>query len=161
VPGAIDTREVYGAEIPAANGISNGRGLAGMYRPLALGGSVDGVTLVDEATLAAMGRVEVATARDATILYPTRFGLGFMKPIDNMAHGGVENSVLLAEEAFGHAGMGGSLGFADPKARLSLGYTMNKQGGGLGMNTRGQALVDAVYRTLGYRQADGGGIWFA
>jgi CubicO group peptidase (beta-lactamase class C family) len=99
--------------------------------------------------------------RDATILYPTRFGLGFMKPIDNLAHGGVENSVLLAEEAFGHAGMGGSLGFADPKARLSLGYTMNKQGGGLGMNTRGQALVDAVYRTLGYRQADGGGIWFA
>ena len=161
MPGAIDTREVYGAEIPAANGISNGRGLAGMYRPLALGGTFDNVTLVDETTLAAMGRVEVATARDATILYPTRFGLGFMKPIDNLAHGGVENSVLLAEEAFGHCGMGGSLGFADPKARLSLGYTMNKQGGGLGMNHRGQALVDAVYRTLGYRQADGGGIWFA
>jgi CubicO group peptidase (beta-lactamase class C family) len=161
VPGAIDSREVHAAEIPAANGITNARGLAGMYRPLALGGEVGGLRLVDDATLAEMSRVAVATGRDATILYPTRFGLGFMKSIDNMADGGIENSVLLSEEAFGHAGMGGSLGFADPRARLSLGYSMNKQGGGLGMNTRGQALVDAVYRALGYRQPAGGGIWFS
>jgi hypothetical protein len=37
---------------------------------------------------------------------------------------------------------------------------MNKQASGLGVNRRGQALVDAVYRALGYRQPDGGGIWF-
>ena len=161
VPGAIDTRAVHAAEIPAANGVANARSLAGMYRPLALGGEADGVRLVDEATLADMSRVAVATGQDATILYPTRFGLGFMKSIDNLALGGIENSVLLTEEAFGHAGMGGSLGFADPRARLSFGYSMNKQGGGLGMNARGQALVDAVYRALGYRQPDGGGIWFS
>lgn len=161
LPGAIDTREVRAAEIPAVNGISCARGLAGMYRPLALGGAVDGVRLVDEATLAEMGRVAVASAFDAAILYPTRFALGFMKSVDNVAIGGIENSVLLSEEAFGHAGFGGALGFADPKARLSFGYHMNKQGGGLGMNLRGQAVVDAAYRALGYRQPDGGGIWFA
>jgi hypothetical protein len=37
---------------------------------------------------------------------------------------------------------------------------MNKQGGGLGMNVRGQALADAVYRALGYRQPADGGLWF-
>ena len=69
-------------------------------------------------------------------------------------------AVLLSEEAFGHVGMGGSVGFADPRARLSFGYSMNRQGGGLGANLRGQALTDAVYRALGYRQPPGGGIWF-
>jgi CubicO group peptidase (beta-lactamase class C family) len=52
--------------------------------------------------------------------------------------------------------MGGSIGFADPKARMSFGYTMNRQGSGVGINERGQSLVDAAYRALGYRQVNGG-----
>ena len=43
---------------------------------------------------------------------------------------------------------------------MSFGYTMNRQGTGLGINERGQSLVDAVYATLGYRQANGG-TWYA
>ena len=159
MPGAMDTPDVYTAEIPAVNGVANARALAGMYAPLSLGGG----DLVDGATLAEASRVASAVNIDATILYPTRWSLGFMKAVDNMglADGGVENSVLLTDEAFGHVGMGGSVGFADPRARLSFGYSMNKQGGGLGMNARGQALVDAVYRTLGYRQPARGGMWFS
>jgi CubicO group peptidase (beta-lactamase class C family) len=161
VPGAMDTPAVYAAEIPAVNGVANAHALAGMYRPLALGGSVDGLRFLDEATLAEAARVASATQVDATLAVPTRWGLGFMKSMDNRhLPGGIEDSALLTEDAFGHAGMGGSLGFADPVARLSFGYSMNKQAGGLGVNRRGQALVDAVYRALGYRQPDGGGIWF-
>jgi hypothetical protein len=33
---------------------------------------------------------------------------------------------------------------------------MNKQGSGLGVNERGQSLVNAVYRALGYRLVPGG-----
>jgi CubicO group peptidase (beta-lactamase class C family) len=162
VPGTMDTPAVYAAEIPAVNGVANGRALAGMYRPLALGGAVDGLRFLDEATLAEAARVASATHVDATLAVPTRWGLGFMKSMDNRhLPGGVEDSALLTEDAFGHAGMGGSLGFADPVARLSFGYSMNKQASGLGVNRRGQALVDAVYRALDYRQPDGGGIWFA
>jgi hypothetical protein len=54
--------------------------------------------------------------------------------------------------------MGGSLGFADPRERLSFGYVMNKQGRGVLLNERGQSLVDAVYRSLGYRTNEGG-VW--
>jgi CubicO group peptidase (beta-lactamase class C family) len=157
VPGAMDTPAVYAAEIPAVNGVANARALAGMYRPLSIGGG----GLIDEATLAEASRVASALSVDATILYPTRWALGFMKAVDNLADGGVENSVLLTDEAFGHVGMGGSVGIADPRARMSFGYSMNRQGGGLGMNDRGQALADAVYRALGYRQPAGGGMWFA
>ena len=55
----------------------------------------------------------------------------------------------------------GSIGFADPRARMSFGYVMSRQGIGLGINERGQSLVDAAYRALGYRRPETGGIWYA
>ena len=35
---------------------------------------------------------------------------------------------------------------------------MNRQGAGILLNERGQSLVDAVYRSLGYR-SDEAGVW--
>jgi CubicO group peptidase (beta-lactamase class C family) len=108
-----------------------------------------------------MSAVASAIAKDATMFVPTRWANGFMKGVDNSRGPAGENdSVILSEEAFGHLGAGGSLGFADPRARVSFGYTMNKQGGGTGLEDRGQALVDAVYSTLGYHRPASGGMWF-
>jgi CubicO group peptidase (beta-lactamase class C family) len=145
------------AEIPAANGVTNGRGLAGMYQPLALGGSIGEVHLVGADTLARMGAVASAAALDACLLLPTRFSLGFMKSITNPdAAPGVTDVAVMSEPAFGHAGMGGSLGFADPSTRMSFGYAMNQQGGTILLNERGQSLVDATYRALGFRSRASG-----
>jgi CubicO group peptidase (beta-lactamase class C family) len=158
VPGESDSRAAHAAEIGAVGGITNARGLAGMYRPLALGGS----PLVDPAQVAIMGAVSSATSVDAVLLVPTRWAMGFNKAVDNgYLPVADREAVLLSEEAFGHPGMGGSIGFADPKARLSFGYTMNRQGSGLGINERGQSLVDAVYETIGYRRLNDGGLWYA
>ncbi|HXG10979.1 MAG TPA: serine hydrolase domain-containing protein [Gemmataceae bacterium] len=151
-PGARDhdSREAHQAVLPSQGGITNARGLAGMYAPLALGGAIRGVRLVDEETLQQMAAVSSASAVDAVLLTGMRFALGFVKSTDNRrAAPGARDSMILSEEAFGHPGMGGSLGFADPQARLSFGYTMNKQGQGVLLNERGQSLVDAVYRALG------------
>lgn len=159
--GGANTRAGHAAEIGAANGITNARGLAGMYGPLANGGG----DLVDATTLARMGEVSMATHDDATLRIPTRFALGFMKSMDNRKRslaaklwGEDCDSVILGSAAFGHVGAGGSLGFADPVAGLSFGYTMNRMGPGLLMNERGQSLVDAAYLSLGYRNKDGG-VW--
>lgn len=161
-PGAINLREVHAAEIPSANGITNARGLAGMYRPLSLGGEYDGVRLVEADGIPAMSAVASASSVDATLLVPTRWSLGFTKATDNRGRPAGENdSVVLSEAAFGHSGNGGSIGFADPDARLSFGYAMTKQGGGVGLEDRGQSLVDAVYRAVGYRQPATGGLWCA
>jgi CubicO group peptidase (beta-lactamase class C family) len=161
VPGESDTRAAHAAEMGAIGGITNGRGLAGMYRPLALGGAADGVTLVDGAQLPAMATVVAATSVDAVVLVPSRFTLGFIMSTDNRyLPPGDREGILLSGEAFGHSGMGGSIGFADPKARMSLGYTMSRQGTGVGINERGQSLVDAAYRALGYRQTAAGGPWY-
>ena len=41
---------------------------------------------------------------------------------------------------------------------MSFGYSMNRMGLGILLNDRGQGLVDAAYRLLGYR-SDTGGVW--
>jgi CubicO group peptidase (beta-lactamase class C family) len=154
-----DSPEAHRALLPSQGGITNARGLAGLYTPLALGGAWRGFRLVDDGTLVGMQAVSSALAVDAVLLIGLRFSLGFMKSSDNRrGPAGARDSLILSEEAFGHAGMGGSLGFADPKARLAFGYTMNKQGRGVLLNERGQALVDATYRALGYR-SDHSGRW--
>ncbi|NOT58129.1 MAG: beta-lactamase family protein [Deltaproteobacteria bacterium] len=154
-----DLRAAHAAEIGGAGGITNARGLAGMYAPLACGGTLKGVTLVNPDTLLRMGVVASATGRDAVLLLPSRFALGFMKSMDNRrAPVGVRESAIMSEEAFGHVGAGGSLGFADPKAGMSFGYTMNRMGAGTLLTDRGQSLVDATYRALGC-QSDASGAW--
>ncbi|MGZ6023182.1 MAG: serine hydrolase domain-containing protein [Rhizomicrobium sp.] len=156
-----NSREARAAEIGSATGVSNGRGLAGLYAPLANGGSLNGKRFVGADTLTRMASPSVATHEDATLMIPTRFSLGFMKSMDNRKLENAENcSAILSEAAFGHVGAGGSLGFADPDARLSFGYAMNKMGLGILLNDRGQNLVDAAYRALGYR-SDKGGVWTA
>ena len=161
-PGWIDTPAAYAAELPAFGGVGNARALAHMYRVLALGGAADGVELVDAEELDAMGAVCSAGAIDATMLVPTRWSTGFVKSVDNRARPpGDQDGVVLAEEAFGHVGMGGSIGFADPRARMSFGYTMNRQGLAVGLDARGQSLVDAAYSALGYRRPARGGSWIA
>jgi len=135
--------------------MTNGRGLAGMYQPLANGGG----NLAGKDTLARMSRVAMATHEDATLLIPTRFALGYMKSMDNrVLKSSPNSSCIMGDAAFGHVGMGGSLGFADPECKMSFGYNMNRMGFGILLNDRGQALVDAAYTSLGYR-SNASGVW--
>jgi CubicO group peptidase (beta-lactamase class C family) len=157
-PGESDSRAAHAAEMGAIGGITNARGLAGMYRPLALGGG----DLVSADQLAIMGAVSSSTSVDAVLLVPTRFALGFVKAADNgYLPPNDSEGVLTSEEAFGHIGMGGHFGFADPRAKVSFGYAMNQQGIGLALNARGQSLVDAVYRCIGYHRVGDRGVWYA
>jgi CubicO group peptidase (beta-lactamase class C family) len=146
MPGQANSRAVHAAELPAANGIASARALAGMYAPLSCGGRLNGVELVDATTLERMGRVE-SQGPDQILLLPTRFAAGFMKSVDNRP----DSSVLLGPNAaaFGHGGAGGSIGMADPTARVAIGYVMNQLGQGVLLNQRGQSLIDAVYEGLG------------
>src|SRR5262249_33268420 len=140
----------------AAGGITNARGLANMYAPLA--GSRRGA-LVGDDTLARMARTVSATGQDATGLVPSRFAARDIKSTDNRRRQTRDrDSGIASDQAFGHIGFGGCIGFADPRARMSFGYAMNKMGGGVALNPRGQSLIDATYRSLGYT-SDASGSW--
>ena len=138
----FDTPDSWRAEIGGAGGISNARGLATMF------GTIFGETpLLSKSRLDAL-RTPVSEGMDETLCIPTRFGEGFMLSIDNRDLAGEGQSAIMGDGAFGHVGMGGSIGFADPDAGISFGYTMNKMGGGILLNDRGQLLIDAVYACL-------------
>ncbi len=141
----MQARTTRAAEIPAANGMATARALAGLYAPLACGGKLGAVELVDADTLERMAAVE-SDGPDRVLLTRTRFSLGFMKTMDNRPN----DSVRLgpSPRAFGHVGAGGSLGMADPDAGVAFGYVMNQMGPGVLLNPRGQSLVDAVYASL-------------
>ena len=148
-PPAYNTTASLQTEIPSAGGVTNARGLAAMYAPLANGGAVGSIRLLPSDYAATLGLIHSALPIDRTLLVPMRFGLGFHGSIDNRVLGpGL--SVIIGAQAFGHAGSGGSIGFADPHAKLSFGYTMNRMGPGTGLNERGQSLVDATYLALGH-----------
>jgi len=98
-----------------------------------------------------------AGGQDMTLLMPSRFGYGFMKSMDNRYRpSGHIESCILGANALGHAGAGGSLGFADPDLGLSFGYVMNKMGPGILLNERSQNLVNATYKSMGYRFSNSG-----
>jgi CubicO group peptidase (beta-lactamase class C family) len=134
-PDGLDynSREVHAAEIPAANGITTARALARMYA--ATVGEVDGVRLLDPATVADM-TVERSNGPDKVLMVPTRFGSGFFLP--SMF------SPLLGPSSFGHSGAGGSLGVADVDRQIGFGYVMNKMQQNLSGDPRTVGLLAAV-----------------
>jgi CubicO group peptidase (beta-lactamase class C family) len=158
VPEAWDSPEALQAVIPASGGVGNARSLAAMYAPLATDGRVGRVTF-STADIARMGSVQSAIGADQVLLGPGRWALGFMKGVVSPAGYDPPARIVLSEDAFGHLGHGGSIGFADPVAGMSFAYVMNQMAPDMGLSATGQSLVDAAYRALGYEP--GHGMWTA
>jgi CubicO group peptidase (beta-lactamase class C family) len=133
----FNSREVHATEMPAANGITDARSLARMYA--ATVGEVDGVRLIGDDTVATV-RAEASHGPDSCLVLTSRFGMGFM--LDG------ELTPMLSPSSFGHAGAGGSLGYADPDAKVGYGYVMNQMAGGIAGDPRTVALNDAVRACL-------------
>lgn len=145
----VNTRIRHAEEIPASGGIASARGLARLYAPLSRDGAVDDVRLLKSSSLHAMREIRSASDCDVILRVPSTFTLGFSKSWGSRRLGTGQH-VILGKEAFGTPGLGGSIGFADSDARMSFGYVMNRHGSGVGLNERGQGLVDAAYSSLGF-----------
>lgn len=148
----MNTRAVHAAEIGAAGGIGSGRGIARIYAALGNG-------LIPHDHVVRMSQTSMVSMLDPIIRIPTRFALGFMKSMDNRARPlGHLESFVIGEKAFGHVGAGGSFGLYDREADVAIGYTMNRLHAGALVDARGQAIIDATYRALGYR-TNAPGVW--
>jgi CubicO group peptidase (beta-lactamase class C family) len=133
----FNTRAVHATEMPAANGITTARSLAKMYA--ATIGEVDGIRLYGD-DIVARSSAERVNGPDQSLVVDSRFGYGFM------LHG--EMTPLLSDRAYGHAGAGGSLGYADPSNGVGYGYVMNQMGGGIAGDPRTISLNEAVRACL-------------
>lgn len=137
--GVVNTRTWRGAEVPSTNGHGSARAVARLFSALAGDGELDGVRVLSPATVARAIEPQ-ADGEDLVLQRPTRFGLGFQLTMP-------ERPLGPSPRAFGHFGAGGSLGFADPDARLAFGYAMN-QGRGGWQHKHVRHLVDLVYAAL-------------
>src|SRR5512132_919691 len=138
--GIVNTRAWRAAEVPSTNGHGNARAVARLYSALAGDGELDGVRILSPEIIAkAIG--EQVYADDVVLQRPTRFGLGFQLTM-------AERRLGPSPRAFGHFGAGGSLGFADPDARVAFGYAMN-QGRGGWQHKHVRHLIDLVYAGIG------------
>jgi CubicO group peptidase (beta-lactamase class C family) len=102
------------SEIPSANGIATARALARMYGTIANGGEIDGRRYLSAQRVAALtGRGSMRPDRNLVI--PMPFHLGY--------HGLAVPGVL---PGFGHAGLGGSVGWAIPESGLAFALVHNR-----------------------------------
>lgn len=129
--------EVYAAELPAANGITNARSLSRMYA--ACVGEVDGVRILSGQALE-RARAEQVRGPDEVTVAESRFGIGFQLPLPAFP--------MLGDGSFGHMGAGGALGFGDVDARVGFGYVQNQLGASLAGEPRTAALIGALGRAL-------------
>jgi CubicO group peptidase (beta-lactamase class C family) len=123
----------------SGDGSANARGLARVYGALARGGEIDGVRLLSPDSLGAATR-ERHGGKDRVFTIYTRWAAGFL--LNNRGMYGPN------DRAFGHTGLGGSFGFADPDAKLGVSYAMNLMAANLMGDQRGARLVAATYACL-------------
>ena len=117
-PGAIAAVQgetpLLDAEIPAANGVVTARALARMYGAIANGGDVDGVRFLSRELVAGLtGRRSLRP--DRNLFVPLAFHLGY--------HGVPYGNVM---PGFGHVGLGGSVGWADPADGVAFALVHNR-----------------------------------
>ncbi|MGV0742669.1 esterase/beta-lactamase LipL [Mycolicibacterium sp. XJ870] len=101
------------AEVPAANGVATARGLAKMYGAIANGGRFDGAQFLSAPTVAGLsGKPNLRP--DRNLVVPLAFHLGYHSVPFGVMPG------------FGHVGLGGSVGWADPASGLAIGFVHNR-----------------------------------
>lgn len=137
---AVNSRAWRGAEVPAANGHTNARALARLYGALASGGELDGVPILSPQQIERCYE-EQSDGLDAVANLPMRFGLGYRLTQPAARYGPNPHT-------FGHSGAGGSLGIADPDAKIGFAYVMNQMGSAPLLDPRAWALLDALYASV-------------
>lgn len=123
--------------LPWASATATAHGVARAYLPFSQGGDHEGRTYLRASSLAPVYERQGWSERDRVLHKPLGWSQGFLKE---------EPTVFSpTRESFGHAGIGGSLGWCDPVQRLTFGYVMNRLDWRV-RSPRTVALCQALYR---------------
>lgn len=125
--------------LPAMNGVATARSLAKMYAALAMGGEIDGVRLVSPQVIERASEIQTRRA-DRVAIYPLHWKLGYHR---------TDAFLLAVPEAFGHFGLGGAGGWANPELKLSFAFLHSGFPVTIVGQTRTVMMTAAVYESLG------------
>jgi CubicO group peptidase (beta-lactamase class C family) len=143
----MHARAYRAAEFPGANMFADARSIARMYA--ATVSDVDGIRLLQPDTVAAMTVLQTDRTRmhgvppelESATRNMFNMSLGFWRSSPPVMP-------MLGPASFGHPGSGGSLGAADPEARVGFGYVSNLWAATL-IDPRAIELTSAVAKCLG------------
>jgi CubicO group peptidase (beta-lactamase class C family) len=125
--------------LPWASATASARGLARAYLPWSVGGHWQGRTWISPATLEQVMRRQSWSGRDLVLGKALGWSQGFVKE---------EAGIFSPNPAsFGHPGIGGPLGWCDPRAQLAIGYTLNRSDWRV-RSPRALALCAAIYECV-------------
>jgi len=140
-PVTLNTKIWRDCEIASGNGHGNARGVARIYGTFARGGELGNVRVTRPASIEAM-ITEQHNLTERLQDRPYHQALGVLLNTPQAVYMGPN------PRAFGHHGIGGSIGFADPEARIGFSYAINKMHA-VGTNgPRAARLIDALYAAL-------------
>lgn len=128
------------AEVPGANGHATANAVARIYGMLAAGGAWEGRHVISHAAVDEATRLRIRGVDDSSGA-PAAFAAGFQ--LDDSCYAG-----RASPRTFGHAGWGGSIGFADPVAGVGFAYVTNQMSAFDDVDPRRNALIGAVYDCL-------------
>lgn len=128
------------AEIPAAGGHGNARGVALAQCAVSAGGSARGVDLLSPATIDRIFDVQAA-GRDLVLGIGVTFGVGY-------GLNSPRNPISPNPRVCYWGGWGGSLVVNDVDAGMTMAYVMNRMGEGTVGDDRAHTILRAVYASL-------------
>jgi CubicO group peptidase (beta-lactamase class C family) len=108
LPEVVNSDAWMSAAVPAVNGFGTAAAVARFYQVFLAGGLLDGRRVLSESLCSEATTIQ-ASGDDVYLQRQIDWGLGFQ----------VENG------SYGHGGLGGSSGYAEPRLELALGYVTN------------------------------------
>jgi len=129
----------WDACLPAMNGVATARSLAKVYAALSMGGTIDGVRIASDEVIRKASEVQTRRA-DKVAIYPLHWKLGYHRS---------DAFILDVPEAFGHFGLGGAGGWANPEQELAFGFVHSGFPLTIVGQTRTVMMTAAVYESLG------------
>jgi CubicO group peptidase (beta-lactamase class C family) len=123
-PSVFERADVRRAEVAGVGGIFNARSEARFWALLANGGELDGTRLLSRARVTALNEPRV----NADEPDPVMFGIPLPISVGGYWLGGANTPVCSAASprALCHPGQGGSIGWADPDAKVAVAICHNK-----------------------------------
>lgn len=138
----FNSREWRTAEICSANGHGNARAMARFFAMLANDGVLDGKRMLASETIRRMS-VEQHQLTEVVMQRPYHQASGVLRNSPPICFQGPNPG------SFGHHGVGGSIGFADPENRISFSYATNRMHARKDNGPRAGLLIKQLYEAVG------------
>ena len=142
-PNSLDWRT---AQIPAANGHGTAQSLAKLFGILSTGCQRDNIKLLDLDIL--MNSTKIYSSGPDTVLFGTKLNFGLCFMLQGNENNKISFAPVFKENAFGHAGIGGSVAFGDTKNKIGYAFVCNRQQKSSELYKTSNLLTEELYKII-------------